>query len=302
MDRSTAGLLGPAKTWIAWALGRTASTGPAVLRKRPLAIVTMVRNEPDFLPIWLHHYERQVGLDDCYILDHASDDSSTQNAGCNVIRLPESPFHEASRSALVSSFCASLLQNYDAVLYTDADEIVMSDPIVAPTLSEYVKNANPPDVVTTIGMDLLHEEGVETPLDPTRSVLSQRRWARASHAGCKPTFIRRPYQWGLGFHFVNGEPIFRGLYNFHIAYADMEIAHRRQAKRNRFLPIGGGAHHAADPTGLMNHIRRDTPWGKRVQVEFGGCPTEAEFTGRLVPFSVQQEPVIWGIPERFRAA
>ncbi len=151
-----------------------------------------------------------------------------------------------------------------------------------------------------IGMDLLHEEGIEGPLLPEASIFSQRRWVRATHSNCKPTFIRKPYKWGLGFHFVEGTPVFRGLYNFHIAYADMDIARRRQAKRNRFLPAGGGAHHAIAPESILDLVRRVTPWDRRVEVQFGNCPTETEFTDRMKPLSVEQEPVVWGIPDRFR--
>ncbi len=112
--------------------------------KRPLAVVTMARNEPDYLPIWLRHYGLQVGPDDCYVLDHASDDGSTNDLPCNVIRLPSSPYDIAAVSEVVSSFCASLLRNYSAVIYTDADEIIIADPLIANSLTEYVLKTDPP--------------------------------------------------------------------------------------------------------------------------------------------------------------
>jgi len=39
------------------------------MQRQPLAVVTMVYNEEDFLPIWLKHYSRQVGLKNCFIID-----------------------------------------------------------------------------------------------------------------------------------------------------------------------------------------------------------------------------------------
>lgn len=273
------------------------------IKKRPLAVVTMVKNEPDFLPIWLRHYGRQIGLDDCYVLDHASDDGSTSDLPCSVIRLPASPFEENSRAALVSDFCSSLLRNYEAVLYTDADELIVADPRIAPTLSEYVRTSNPPEIVTMIGMDLLHDEPNEGPLDPKRSVLAQRRWGWAAEAACKPTMIRRPHRWSQGFHLTHEPKAFHHLYNFHIAYADMEIARRRQLKRNRFSPEGNaGGHHRADPDNLINHLRRITPWHSRVEANFGGCAVERSFTDTVKPYSIEQASVLWGLPDRFRSA
>ncbi len=45
--------------------------------KQGLAVVTMCYNEPDFLPIWLDYYRRQVPVEHLYVVDHGSDDGST---------------------------------------------------------------------------------------------------------------------------------------------------------------------------------------------------------------------------------
>ena len=46
------------------------------LRKRR-AVVTIVHNEPVFLPIWLGYYSRFFAAEDIYVLDNESTDGST---------------------------------------------------------------------------------------------------------------------------------------------------------------------------------------------------------------------------------
>ena len=72
-----------------------------------LAAVTMAYNEPDYTDIWCRHYARQVGLENCYVIDHGSDDGTTEQLGAvNVIRIPRSPKDNEVRARLVSDFCS----------------------------------------------------------------------------------------------------------------------------------------------------------------------------------------------------
>jgi hypothetical protein len=92
-----------------------------------VAAVTMVYNEDVYLPIWMKHYSRQVGVENCYVVDHGSTDGSTENLGrCNVLRIPRSPYDPFKQSAFNSEFCSSLLHWYDWVVYSDVDELVMA--------------------------------------------------------------------------------------------------------------------------------------------------------------------------------
>ena len=65
--------------------------------RKKLACVTMAHNEADMLPLWLRHYDRQVGLEACYVLDHGSNDGSTAELkGAHHLRLEYSPLDEVS--------------------------------------------------------------------------------------------------------------------------------------------------------------------------------------------------------------
>ena len=45
--------------------------------KKKCAVFTIVKNENYFLPIWLKHYKRYFDNSDIYVLDHQSNDGST---------------------------------------------------------------------------------------------------------------------------------------------------------------------------------------------------------------------------------
>lgn len=268
--------------------------------RRPLAVVTMSFNEPDMLPFWIRHYAEQVGLADCYVLDHGSTDGSTDGLGAHVVRLPRSDFDETVRAATVSGFCTALLQRYEAVLYTDVDELVIADPLVAPSLIAYAALPGLPEVVTCLGLDVVHDETMEGPLDPTLPLMAQRSWFWAFPMLCKPTFIRRPYAWGIGFHLRNEAPNFAGLYLLHIAYADMTLVARRQAKRNVSPPVYGGDHHRLEPEVIVNLIRNQIPWNRRRDVALNGCEAERAVHVNLTTDPGKRHPDVWRIPDRFK--
>ena len=49
-----------------------------------LAAVTMVYNEPEFIPLWIKYYGEQVGKENCYIVDNGSDDGSLDSYRMSV--------------------------------------------------------------------------------------------------------------------------------------------------------------------------------------------------------------------------
>jgi hypothetical protein len=231
-----------------------------------LAVVTMVYNEAELLPVWLRYYAGQVGASHCYIVDHGSDDGSTKYAAsqqenaANLIRLPRSPQDDQRRALFISRLCAALLGYYDAVLYTDVDEIAVAQPGL---LSFAASSAQ---VSTAVGLNVIHAMG-EGPIDPARPIGVQRHYAAFSSALCKPVLIRRPVTWAPGFHSVaEAAPLFEGLYLFHLRYCDRAIALARLS-RTRAMPWAdqtGGAHQRVDDaafTEMLNNFatmdRRD---------------------------------------------
>ena len=63
-----------------------------------IAVVTMVFNEREFLPIWLRHYGPQVGYENLFVIDDGSTDGSTNNECIiNLIKKPHGVFDEEDR-------------------------------------------------------------------------------------------------------------------------------------------------------------------------------------------------------------
>ncbi|GAB0113612.1 hypothetical protein AcidC75_11360 [Acidisoma sp. C75] len=190
----------------------------------------MVYNEPYYLPIWCRHYGAAVGPENCYIIDHGSDDGSTERlGGVNLTRLPRSPLDEDWRAQLVSDYCADLLGRYDAVIYADVDELLVADPRHHASLADCAAAMQGP-VRTAIGFDVWHIASEQPPIDLSRPISEQRQWLWFNSAMCKPSLIRAPVKWAPGFHSAGVPVDFRHLYLFHLHYFDTELGIRRLGK------------------------------------------------------------------------
>lgn len=253
--------------------------------RKTLACVTMVYNEPDMLLLWLRHYGRQGGSAACYVIDHGSDDGSTEALGTATrLRLARSPLDEVWRAAHVGRVCAGLLRQYDYVAYIDADELLVADPARWDSLLDYV-NDTPAPVTTAFGMNLLHRMGDEAEWDQGRPILAQRRWTFPLAAMCKPALIGQPVAWSPGFHSADAPIVFGGLLLFHLAYFDHGTALRRQHKRR-------SQSFADDTTSVHHHAADDIVRGwmqdwSRMPCDAGvtldeACPHRASFQDRVL--------------------
>lgn len=205
--------------------------------KKPLAVVTMVYNEPEHLLVWRRHYGAQVGEQACYVIDHGSTDGSTDSLGqINRVRIPRSPQDDERRTRAIGKFCDSLLEWYESVIYVDVDELLLADPALFPSLTHFAQ-ANIRPVVTATGLDVIHRPESEAALDYTRLVSFQRQHVRFSSAMCKPVLIRTSVTWAPGFHCCAemapemGAPLFL----FHLRYADLPSGLNR-LERTRTQP------------------------------------------------------------------
>ena len=193
-----------------------------------VAAVSMMFNEPIWARVWVRHYARQVGLENCVILDHGSDDGSTDGLGVRVERMRRSVLDEDSRAAVVSDCVRELLRRYDAVVHTDADELLIADPARYADLRAYALAA--PEVTTAVGLDLQHIPDEEPALDAAERLGAQRRWVRFSAAMCKPALVRRPVRWSPGFHSCDAGREIGAAYLVHLRFADLGAGLSRLAR------------------------------------------------------------------------
>ena len=228
--------------------------------KAPLAVVTMVYNEAALLPVWLRHFAAEVGAANCFVLDHGSDDGSTAEAalrGASALRIPRSPQDDDRRCRFVADLCAGLLNWYEAVVYTDVDELLLADPAAWPSLAALASSLDPDAVVTATGFDVIHVPGEEPALDWNRPVTLQRGWLRTSSAMCKPVMIRRRVAWAPGFHCIDDAPRFGPLFLFHLRYADLPSGLLRldRTRRQPWVTPEAGSHQRMTDGDWENMLR-----------------------------------------------
>lgn len=213
--------------------------------KAPLAIVTMVYNEPEFLPLWRRHYASQVGEKACYVIDHGTDDGSTDDlGGVNRLCIPRSPQDDETRSRAIACYCAALLHWYDAVIYVDVDELLVADPALYASLIDFSRGWSAP-VVTATGLDVIHVPEHEPDIDWSVPISRQRTHLRFTSSMCKPVLIRRPVDWAPGFHNTTEVPQFDApLFLFHLRYADLMQGVKRleRTRRQPWISEDAGRH------------------------------------------------------------
>ena len=287
----------------------------ALAAARPrVAAVTMVYNEAVYLPIWLKHYGAQVGIENCYVVDHGSTDGSTEGlAGCNLVRIPRSPYDPHKQSAFNSMFCSSMTHWYDRVIYSDVDEILLADPKIAPDLTEYCRRPLP-DVVTAIGLNNIHRPDDEPEFDPARPVSAQRPYVFCASSMCKPLLIRKPIVWSPGSHSSDAPTVFDHLYMFHLRWFDLPYGLRRLRKTREmaWAQETAGAHQRSDDAKLEETHRGFARLRCRDGLEFDPTADPIQgFTNQVLASRAGRENQVykidlgiwprelWRLPERF---
>lgn len=219
-----------------------------------IAVVTMVYDEREFLPLWRSHYGRLAGLENLFIIDDGSTDGSTNDLEpSHVIRRPKSAIDQIVRSAMITNFTTSLFAYYDVVIFTDIDELLVVDPLVNVSFQQYLSRV-PGKHLNAIGLNVLHRADREPDYTPNMRVLEHRHWLQFDFAYCKQLIHRSPVSYRAGFHLTNRPFNFApGLYLFHLRAFDKRTALRRIEHRRhlewaeRSLKLGHGYQNRMDP-------------------------------------------------------
>ena len=203
------------------------------------AVLTMVKDESIFFPIWLGYYAKFFAPEDMYVLDHGSRDGSTDRGAFVRVRMGHPTVDWAWHRDTLQSQQHALLDRYDAVLVTDVDEIVAPHPHTGDRGSYLA--AFDMEFVTCRGYEIIHMRDEEPPFDPARGILDQRGWWYSSPAYCKPLLARTKMHWRGGFHArTDGRSAPDGiLHLLHLHRMDFDVCLAR------------------------NHQRISVPWNKR---------------------------------------
>ncbi len=162
------------------------------------AIFTIVQDEKEFLPIWLKYY-RQFFLDeDIYVLDHDTQDGSTEHLP--VHRVPvvnEYSFDHQWLLGIVSQTQQRLLERYPLVVFAEADELLVPLGELI-DLGNYLDTCHEPRRAT--GYNVRQMWGAPD-LDWSTPILSQSgRMLQRDQMYDKTLISTIPLNWSMGFH------------------------------------------------------------------------------------------------------
>ncbi len=284
--------------------------------------MTMVRDEADMLPRWLDYYGRQVGVENLVVLDDNTVDGSTTGLPCTTYRLPAEPWKQdwaRTRAQLANAFARGLLACNDVVIFTDADEFLVPDPAQYAGLREYLSDRRDRMIVAPLALEVMHNAKLEPALDPTRPVLEQRRFVKASPGMCKPLLKRIPERWQPAFHAIHSPfEIDPALWMFHLKYCDVTLLEKVAEERRRIHVEEGRGHRKSFwPMGAKALKRQLSSWtrlprGVKDAPEFD--PAEVDLDGlvgevrpgvwRSLPIQVDalNDTPLRQLPQRFRSA
>lgn len=163
------------------------------------ALVTIVRNEAVFFPIWLKYYSQFFAPEDIYVFDHASSDGSTDIGGFQKTMVTHETVDHNWMRKTIQAKQHELLERYDVVMINDVDEIVAPNPELYGTLGDFIDDFQE-EFVNCHGYEILHHPGDEPPIDVERPILEQRGWWFPNFAYSKPLIATVPMRWYDGFH------------------------------------------------------------------------------------------------------
>ena len=210
------------------------------MTKKPFAVFTLAHNEGEFLPIWLHYYSRFFAPEDIYILNHDSTDGSTiaakQLHGVNVVAVHHPSVHDNRfMLAAITQMQHQLMGKYEAVVYSDSDELVMTDPLKYADLGEYLSKYRG-DYSRCASRSVMQQQN-EPEIDLSAPILAQRSTWFEEIGYDKVLVSRKSLRWSMGLHSLIDEsgaefwpPQDDGLILLHLARIDLALKQKRTGR------------------------------------------------------------------------
>ncbi len=215
---------------------------------KKVCALTMVRNDDFFLRKWVSYYGQELGKENLYIFFDGTDQQIPDFCnGTHVVKVDKIAGKviraEKGRLRFLSEQAALLLEQYDAVIGTDADEFVIPDPKLKMNLVEFVSQFENQTSISALGVDMGQHLQFEKEININRPFLSQRRYGVLSTRYTKPSIIFKSVRWGSGFHRVKWHNFHlqKDLYLFHFGYFDLKRIEDRFNDKDR-ASAGWGKH------------------------------------------------------------
>ena len=206
-----------------------------------IAAITMVRNDSFFLHKWINYYGSKLGKENLFIYFDGLDQKipyfcegtnckKVEKIGTSVVA------SDKGRIKFLSLKATELFKSgYDMVIGGDADEYLVVDPLINPSLTDFLSNLKIKTCASGLGLDFGQLIGREKDLSLEFPFLNQRHFAQIGTRYTKVSVLNEPVKWGSGFHRVKGKNfhIIKGLYLMHFGYSDLQIIENRLNDEDR---------------------------------------------------------------------
>jgi|GEM_PF-2269373 hypothetical protein len=204
-----------------------------------IAALTHVREDAFFTDIWIRHYSGLVGRENLHIMLDGTDWTPTVDlSGISTSIMTGFKGDQNKDDRRVMKFedrmVEKLLETYDYVIRTDADELVMPDPGTNLTIADVARESDEFGTRYVSGLDLVQNMTCEGPLTDTQPILSQRRYGVISKWYMKPMIFSRLLPLNQGSHIARGVPpiVSENIFMFHLTAVDKALTEKRYAWRH----------------------------------------------------------------------
>lgn len=203
-----------------------------------IAALTFIRKEEDWFPIWLKYYCKEV--DELFVINPNQEEYPQEPKWTEIKTDGDGGNNIVWGQIQVNEAIKNLLQKFDWVIYSDADEYIIPKYGDIRAFLKFRREA----MFTCNGRDLLHEKG-EVKLDLTKPILRQRKWWVSCHPYNKTVVTRVPIILCDGNHYTqdmydeSGERnvTVRQVVEEHIT-KDLYLVHMRRADEFLFFKKG----------------------------------------------------------------
>ena len=201
---------------------------------KPIAAISMARNDNFFVDKWISYYGIQLGYENIYLFIDGMDQKLPKEASkINCYKIPHKDLKRADgdrlRAKKISNFALDLYPKYRAVLAMDIDEFLVLDPKIKQSLKTYLNKEFNTSSLSALGLDVGQHPKLEKAIDFKKPFLSQRAFAQVSDRYTKPVVSFKPIRWGSGFHRIKWKnyTIDSNLFLFHFGLVDRETFKRK---------------------------------------------------------------------------
>jgi len=208
-----------------------------------VAVFGLFHKEALMIPYWQNYYGNLFGRENLYPVGDLKNDFFMGLFTIPKKNLIELGAHYQSDYDLhvstVTKLQKKLLDSYDVVIFAEADEFFVPNLNKYADLKDFLIK-NPDDYFTAQGYNIISNIDGEPPINPTKSLLSQRRWWYKNAGESKTLIVRKPVtSYSGGFHICYPTiPEHPELFNIHLHDFDYNYSNTRAKMRfDTLLPL-----------------------------------------------------------------